>query len=43
MPVQFFDHPVAIHPTVFFGVVEDVNLPEREQKFANDRVAHRDE
>jgi hypothetical protein len=39
VPPQFFEHPEAIH-AVLSGVMEDVNLPEREKKFALDRVTH---
>lgn len=40
MPVQLLEHPLAIHP-LFRGVVQDVNLPERQQKLTNDGISHR--
>jgi len=39
MVLEFFEHPLAID-TALGGVMEDVDLPKREQKFANDRVSH---
>ncbi len=36
---QFLEHPVAVD-TVLVGMMQDVHLPEGEQEFANDRVAH---
>ena len=39
VPTQFFEHPESIH-TVLISVMEDVNLPERQKKFALDRIAH---
>ncbi len=37
--VQFFEHPLAVD-AVFVGVMQDVDLPEREQKLPNHRIAH---
>jgi hypothetical protein len=42
MTMELFHHPVAVHAAVL-GMVEDVNLPEREQKFPDDGIAHGDE
>jgi hypothetical protein len=39
MAVQLFDHPLPIDP-LLAGMMQDVNLPERQQKFANDGIAH---
>jgi hypothetical protein len=37
--MKFLQHPMPIH-TLFFGVVKDVNLPERQQKLTNDGIGH---
>jgi hypothetical protein len=37
--MQFFEHPLAIH-ALFVGVMQDMNLPEREEKFTDHRIAH---
>src|SRR5215204_1195562 len=39
MVVQFLQHPLTIH-ALLLGVVQDVDLPEGEQKFADNRVGH---
>jgi hypothetical protein len=37
--MQLLEHPVPVY-ALLFGVVEDVNLPEREQKLTDDRIVH---
>ena len=37
--VQFFQHPLPVD-SAFVGVVQDVDLPEREEELTNDRIAH---
>src|SRR5262245_11154026 len=37
--MEFLQHPVSVH-ALLFGVVEDVNLPEREQELTDDGVLH---
>jgi hypothetical protein len=41
MPLQFLQHPLSVH-TLLFSMVQDVDLPESEQEFANDGVTHED-
>jgi hypothetical protein len=38
--VKFLEHPLAVHATFLSRVVEDVNLPERQEKFAFDGITH---
>ena len=37
--MQLFEHPMPVY-ALLFGVVEDVNLPEREEKLTNDGILH---
>ena len=37
--LQFLEHPLAVD-TLLVGMMKDVNLPEREQELADDRIAH---
>ena len=37
--MQLFEHPMPVY-ALLFGVVEDVNLPEREQELTDDGVLH---
>src|SRR5262245_33020816 len=37
--MQFLEHPVTVD-AVLVGVMQDMNLPERKEKLADDRVAH---
>ena len=37
--MQFFKHPLAID-ALFGRMMEDVDLPEREEELANDRITH---
>ena len=39
--MELFQHPVAVHAVRFACVVQDVDLPERQQEFPRDRIAHR--
>ncbi len=39
MPLQFLQHPLSVY-TLLFGMVQDVDLPESEEEFANDGVTH---
>ena len=39
MAVQLFKHPLAVDP-ILVCVVEDVDLPESQEKFTDDRIAH---
>jgi len=36
---ELLDHPLSVD-TMFFSMVEDVNLPEAEQELPFDRIAH---
>jgi hypothetical protein len=38
--MELFQHPLAVH-TLLFGMVQDVDLPERKQELANDGISHR--
>ena len=38
--MQLFEHPLAVHAVLLAGVVQDVDLPEPQQEFTDDRVAH---
>jgi hypothetical protein len=40
MMVQLFQHPLTVNPPPVSGMVEDMNLPEREEKFTGNRIAH---
>lgn len=37
--MQLFEHPMPVD-ALLLGVVEDVNLPEREQKLTDDGIFH---
>ena len=37
---QFLEHPLAVDTASVGGVMEDVNLPERQQELPGDRIAH---
>jgi hypothetical protein len=39
--LQFLEHPLTID-AVLLSMVQDVDLPERQQKLANDGVGHDD-
>src|SRR5262249_50712855 len=38
--VQLLEHPLSVDAASIGGVIEDVNLPERQQEFPRNRVAH---
>jgi hypothetical protein len=39
MVVQLFQHPLAVH-ALLGGMMKDVNFPEGEEEFTDDRILH---
>lgn len=42
MMMELFEHPLSVD-ALFVGMMQDVNFPERQKKFTDDRIAHFDD